>query len=311
MRGFEIHGISRPVLSPSARKNQDELKANKTLIKLWACDLSCFDAVREVVAAIRPDQLYHLAAAHVSSQSQIAGDLTEGDRRTFEENVSSAINLLCAIREVAPNCRYVGAGSCLMYDAAAVSPQNETLAWQSRSSYGLAKIAAANWVRFCRHAYGIHASTAVLYNHESPRRGEQFVTQKIVKALVAIKKGYQTTLKLGSLDATKDWGHARDTVRALILMAEASQPDDYIVATGVGRTVGFFLESVSKRLGILDWRPHVVLQESITRANQSDVALIGDPGKIKTRLAWQTEISFDQMIDGMIKAAISGGSYGQ
>ena len=299
-RGMTVHGICSKNLSPQSKKIKSELLVNNIKIKLWDCDLTSYKEVRDVIAAIKPDFLYHLAAKHSSSQGLVNNLLIEGKRKVFNDNVLFTINILSAIQDKAPECRYVGAGSCLMYDASTIEPQDSDTPWQSNSAYGLAKITGANWVKFCRETYGMHASTAILYNHESPRRGDQFVSQKIVKGLSEIACGKKNTLKLSSLDVVKDWGDARDTIKALMLIAESQYPDDYIIATGFGRTVRNFVETVSKRFGIVHWNDHVVIDNKITNTNSSKISLIGNSEKIKKRLKWGPKISFEQMIDNMI-----------
>ena len=246
-------------------------------------------AVRSAVAEIRPDECYHLAA-----QTVVHGE----ESTTVQVNVSGTLHVLEALRWERPGCRLFLAGSSEMFGTVDVSPQNETIPFRPRNVYGVSKVAAWQLMRVYREQYGLFACCGILYNHESPRRGEQFVTRKITGAVARIKLGQQSELALGNLDAVRDWGHARDYVRAMWLMLQQATPDDYVIATGRGRTVREFVQAAFAAVD-LDWRPYVRVAPEFYRPLEN-VPFVGDAQKARRVLGWSPEATLEELVAEMV-----------
>jgi GDPmannose 4,6-dehydratase len=302
--GYEVHGVARADLSSHGRALRAHLAGKGVVPVLHDCDLEDAAAVGALVAAVEPDECYHLAAIHYSSEV-LPAQQAELDRALFQQNVLSTLNLLSAIRQHSPRTRVVLAGSCLMYDASASSPQNESMPYRSRSLYGLSKIAGCNLVDYFRAEHGLHASTAVLYNHESPRRRSAFVTRKIVQGLVAVRRGRSEQLGLGNLDTVKDWGYAPDYVEGLWRMARSDCPASYLLATGVPHTVEDFVREAADTLGYQDFREVVRVESGLARG-QGSVTLVGDPTRARTQLGWRSTVTFREMIERMMEHELAG-----
>jgi GDPmannose 4,6-dehydratase len=243
---------------------------------------------------VKPHELYNLAA-----QSHV--------RISFDQPIYTAmsagigtLNLLEALRLTDPEIKFYQASSSEMFGNSSDADgfQRETTPMYPVSPYGCAKIFGYNIVRNYRHSYKMFASNGILFNHESPRRGSNFVSNKVVKAAVEIKKGLSDELVLGNLDAWRDWGHAKDYVKAMWLMLQHNEPDDFVCATGVSHSVQELVEYVFNKLS-LDWRQYVKIAERYFRPEEL-VRLKGDASKIKTVLGWKPEISFEEMLDEMI-----------
>lgn len=302
--GYDVHGVTHAQPSPHSLELQRYLERKGIQPRLHSCDLLDDASVVALLDAVRPDECYHLAAVHYSSQVSLT-EAARIDRALFEHNTISTLNLLSAIRQVSPSTRFVLAGSCMMYDDARTAPQAETEPFRSKSMYGLSKIAAAGLTDHFRRTHGLHASTAVLYNHESPRRRTAFVTRKIVQGLVQVRRGERDCLELGNLDAVKDWGYARDYVRGMWLMARADSPGTWILATGRGRTIGDFVEATASSLGIADWRDRVRVQSGLTRPTEP-TPLIGNPAAATTRLGWEHSVDFPGLVELMVQHELQG-----
>jgi GDPmannose 4,6-dehydratase len=213
-------------------------------------------------------------------------------------NSGGTHHVLAAVREHAPGCRLFLAGSSEMFGDVDRSPQNESTPMRPRGIYGISKLTAFLLMRNYREAHGLHASCGILYNHESPRRSEQFVTGKIVAAAVRIKAGIDKELRLGNLDSVRDWGDARDYVRAMWLMLQQPAPDDYVIATGQGRTIRDLLDAAFAAVE-LDWRDYVVKDERFYRPTEK-CPMIGDATKARTRLGWAPKREFAAMVREMV-----------
>ena len=242
----------------------------------------------------RPDEFYNLAAQSFVqtswSQAVLTGETTAlGVTRTLD-----------AIRIVDPAIRFYQASSSEMFGKVVEVPQVETTPFYPRSPYGVAKV-YGHWITVnYRESYDLHASSGMLFNHESPRRGLEFVTRKITHAVARIKLGVQEQLPLGNLDAQRDWGFAGDYVRAMWLMLQQDQPDDYVIATGETHTVRRFCELAFGHVG-LNWEDHVVLDERFMRPAEVDL-LVGDPAKAKKTLGWELEVTFPELVQRMVEA---------
>ena len=224
-------------------------------------------------------------------------------------NINGTHYLLAALRELRPQCRFYFAGSSEMFGKVAETPQRETTRFHPRSPYGISKVAGFDLTRNYREAYGMFCASGILFNHESPRRGYEFVTRKITSAVARIKVGQMTELRLGNLDAQRDWGHAGDYVRAMYLMLQQDEPDDYVVASGTAHTVRDFCERAFSEVG-LDYREYVKIDEQFYRPAEVDL-LVGDAAKAHATLGWQPLSTFAEMISEMVQSDLKAVSAGR
>jgi GDPmannose 4,6-dehydratase len=260
--------------------------------------LSDVDAVSEAVAELQPDELYHLAAvSHVPLWWDDPVGLT---RRTTAETVA----VLEGARRARPATRQFHACSSEIFAGTEVDPQTETTAPAPLTPYGAAKAFALYAVQSFRRRYGLHASAGILFNHESPRRPEHFVTRKITRAAAAISLGLEDHVTLGNLEARRDWGFAGDYVRAMWLMLQQDEPDDYVVATGEARTVRELVAAAFAVVG-LNWEQYVRVDEGLKRGATDARLLVGDPSKARRRLGWTPEIKFDDLVRLMVESDLA------
>jgi len=291
-KGYEVHGIVRRS-SIHSTSRIDHIINELHLHNGDMCDES---SLKDVVRIVRPDEIYNLAA-----QSFVQDSFTMPEY-TADVDALGVLRLLTAVREYAPEAKFYQAGTSEMFGKVQETPQSETTPFYPRSPYGIAKQFAHWTVLNHREAYGIHASNGILMNHESPRRGENFVSQKIVKAAVRILHGKQNTLALGNLDAKRDWGYAGDYVRAMWLMLQQPKPDDYVIATGETHTVREFLDETFSYLG-LDWKPYVVIDSKYFRPAEVDL-LLGDASKARRVLGWVPQVKFKELVRLMVDAEL-------
>ncbi|NQW69750.1 MAG: GDP-mannose 4,6-dehydratase [Betaproteobacteria bacterium] len=302
-KGYELHGIIKNNLSENSQGIKDYLERLGINPKLYFVDLNDFKRLQELIIMICPDEIYHLAAFHVSAQDVNNSKCIKG-KQLYDYNVKSTSNLLYICHEYLRAPKFVTAGSCLMFDDCDAIIQSEITPFKSCSLYGIAKISENMLVEFYRRK-GLHASTAILFNHESSRRSNNFVTKKIVKALVAITNGGNQALVLGNLNAKKDWGWAKDYAYGMFLMSQIDKPKDYVLASGSHHTVCDFIEIVAAKLNINNWQKHVKLNDNlITRASQAN--LLGDWSLAKCELNWKHSISLGQLADLMVENELSG-----
>ena len=257
-------------------------------------DLNDVGNIYRLLTEYKPDEFYNLAA---QSHVRVSFDIPE---HTVDGVAMGTLRILEAIRNILPTCKFYQASSSEMFGDNPEYPQSETTRLMPASPYACAKVFGHNLVRNYRQSYGIHASSGILFNHESPRRGETFVTRKITIAAARIKLGLQDKLYLGNLDAKRDWGHAKDYVKAMWLMLQQEEPDDYVIATGETHTVKEFLEEVFAEAG-LDIERHVEVDERLYRPHEVPL-LLGDPTKAKERLGWSSEIKFKQLSQLMFES---------
>jgi GDPmannose 4,6-dehydratase len=292
-KGYEVHGIVRRIAIEDTEHKLKNIFHLLDRIKLHVASLDNVLSLIKVVKDLRPDECYHLAASSFVSYS------FEDEISILNNNVDSTHYLLAAIREFAPACRLYFAGSSEMFGAVDRSPQDEATPFNPRSIYGISKVAGYHLAKNYRNQYGLFACIGILYNHESPRRGYEFVTRKIVSAAVKIKRGLQNDLLLGNLDAYRDWGFAPDYVRAMWLMLQADAPDDYVVATGETHSVREFVEEAFSCLG-LDYKNHVKVGPQLFRPAEK-VLLCGNPAKAVAKLKWSRTQSFKDIIRIMVE----------
>lgn len=296
-KGYEVHGIVRR----SSTFNTGRLDAiyadpheHGARLFLHYGDLGDGTGLRRVLDRSKPDEVYNLA-----SQSHVRVSFDQAEY-TADVVATGTLRLLEALREYAAAgnaVRAYQASSSEMFGAAP-PPQNEATPFYPRSPYGVSKLAAHWYSVNYREAYGLHISSGILFNHESPRRGETFVTRKITRALARIKCGLQEKLYLGNLDARRDWGYAGDYVEAMWLMLQQPEPDDYVIATGESRSVRDFLERAAAHCGV-DWKKHVEKDPRYFRPTEVDF-LLGDASKARAKLGWKPKVSFDELVRMMM-----------
>jgi GDPmannose 4,6-dehydratase len=258
------------------------------------------EAVSKLVSELRPDEIYYLAAVHHAAQDRGS----DGGRDLYVEShrvhVEGLLNVLEAVRVRHPGGRLFYAASCLVFGEPATNPQNESTPFAPVGVYGITKTTGIHCCRLYRNAAGVHASAGILYNHESPLRRPEFVSQKIVRGALDIRKGRASTLVLGDLSAVNDWGWAEDTVDAMIRIVRSDEPGDFVVATGEAHTVADFVRAVFERAG-LDWTRHV--EEDRSMIARKRPALIGDSSRLRARTGWRPTVSFEQMAGRLWDAA--------
>ncbi len=292
-QGYEVYGIVRRVALESPDTRLGRILHLRDRVHLLPANLESYPSLFSVFAKYEFHECYHLAA-----QSYVAESFADGFS-TMNTNVNGTHYILEALRSLQPQCKFYFAGSSEMFGKVQESPQKETTVFHPRSPYGISKVAGYYLTMNYREAYGIFGCNGILFNHEGPRRGFEFVTRKITHGAVRVKLGLQDKVRLGNLNARRDWGHAKDYVRAMHLMMLQDKPDDYVVATGVTHTVGEFCELAFGELG-MDYREHVVVDEAFIRPAEVDL-LIGDATKAREKLGWVPEYSFTELVREMVQ----------
>lgn len=298
-KGYEVHGIIRRASTFNTGRLDSiytDTHDSKARLFLHYGDLSDASRLSQLLSRIRPDELYNLAA---QSHVRVSFDSPE---YTTDITATGAVRLLEAMRETGVKPRFYQASSSEMFGQVRETPQRETTPFHPRSPYGCAKV-YAYWITVnYREAYGLHASNGILFNHESPRRGETFVTRKITRAVAHIAAGLQDKLYLGNLDAKRDWGYAREYVEAMWLMLQQEQPDDYVIATGETHSIREFLDLAFECVK-LDWKKFVEIDPRYYRPSEVDV-LIGDYSKARKKLGWEPKTKFAGLVKLMVEADI-------
>ena len=293
-KGYEVHGLVRRVAIEDPEHRLWRILHLKDRLKLHAASLESLPSIYRVFQAVKPDECYHLAA-----QSFVAYSF-EDEFSTLNANINGTHHVLAALRDCAPNCRFYFAASSEMFGKVAQMPQNELTPFHPRSAYGISKVAGFHLTRNYREAYGVKASSGILYNHESPRRGFEFVTRKITSHAARIKLGLAKELRLGNLESRRDWGHAREYVRAMWLMLQQDEPEDYVIATGEQHSVREFVETAFSRLG-LNYHDHVIIDPQLLRPAYVET-LLGDAAKARRKLGWSCQVKFKELVHEMVEA---------
>lgn len=296
-KGYAVHGLVRRVALEDAAHRMTRLVPLLDRLHLHAASLDSFASVARVIAEVQPDECYHLAAQSFVSYS------IEEEPTPLTLDITSTHNLLGALHANAPNCRFYFAGSSEMFGRAASAPQRESSGFHPRSAYGISKVAGAHLTRKFRDEHHMHASIGIMFNHESPRRGHEFVTRKITSHAARIKLGLAHELALGNLEAVRDWGHSEDYVRAMWLMLQQERPDDYVIATGATHSVAEFAAAAFDEVG-LDWRQYVVTDPRFFRATES-VPLVGDATRARDVLGWSPTRAFPEIVREMVQADLA------
>jgi len=289
--GYEVHGLVRRVALEDPNRRFTRITHLLDQVTLHPASLESYPSIFSIISRYDFDECYHLAA-----QSFVAESFADGFS-TMNTNINGTHYMLAALRELRPQCRFYFAGSSEMFGKARETPQKETTPFHPRSPYGISKVAGFDLTRNYREAYGMFCASGILFNHEGPRRGFEFVTRKITSTVAKIKLGLTDELRLGNLEAKRDWGHAKDYVRAMHLMLKQEEPDDYVVATGETHTVREFCELAFGEAG-LDWREYVRTDERFYRPAEVDL-LIGDATKARTVLGWAPSYSFEELVREM------------
>jgi GDPmannose 4,6-dehydratase len=293
-KGYEVHGIIRRVASEHPDHRFWRIRHILEKLNLHGASLESYASLCKVLQEVQPDECYHLAAQSYVSYS------FDDEFSTMRTNVQGAHELLAAIKQISPRCRFYFAGSSEMYGTVSSSPQNESTPFHPRSIYAISKVTGHHLCQYYREAYGIFASTGILFNHESPRRGVEFVTRKITSELARIKLGQVQQLMLGNLDAKRDWGHAREYVVAMWQMLQQPEPDDYVIATGENHSVREFCEVAFSHLG-LDYRDWVKVDPKLFRPADVEY-LVGDPSKARRAFGWKHQTSWKELVIEMVDA---------
>lgn len=312
-KGYEVHGIIRRASSFNTHRvdhlYQDRHEKNVRFLLHYG-DLTDSSNLNRLIEKINPDEIYNLGA---QSHVQVSFEVPE---YTAEVDGIGTLRLLDAIRETGVGARFYQASTSELYGKIVETPQSETTPFYPRSPYGVAKLYAFWIVKNYREAYNLHASNGILFNHESPRRGETFVTRKITMAVARIHRGMQDCLYMGNIDALRDWGYAPDYVRMMHMMLQQDKPDDYVVATGEMHSVREFIERSFAKVGRnIQWQGKEVEETGIDTTTGKTVVridpryfrpaeveqLLGNPAKAKEKLGWEPEVKFEQLVDIMIE----------
>jgi GDPmannose 4,6-dehydratase len=298
-KGYEVHGIVRRASSFNRQRLDaiyEDPKFREVRLFLHYGDLGESGSLTRLLHSIQPDEVYNLAA---QSHVRVSFDAPE---YTLDIGGTGTLRLLEAIRQTGQNPRFYQASSSEMYGKVREIPQSELTPFHPRSPYAVAKVCAYWATVNYRESYDMHASNGILFNHESPRRGESFVTRKITMGVAQIKAGLQNKLALGNLDAKRDWGYAKEYVEAMWLMLQQDKPDDYVIATGETHSVREFLEESFAHVG-LNWEKYVVQDARYMRPAEVDL-LIGDPTKAEKQLGWKSKTKFKDLVKIMVEADI-------
>ena len=298
-KGYEVHGIVRRVAIEAPEQRLGRIRHLQNDIQLHPASLESYPSLFKVVRDILPDECYHLAAQSFVSYS------FEDEFSTFNTNINGTHYLLSSIKENAPECRFYFAGSSEMFGKVRAVPQNEDTPFHPRSAYGITKVAGFDLTRNYREAYGLKAASGILYNHESPRRGFEFVTRKITSTVARIRQGKAAELRLGNLDAKRDWGYAKEYVEAMWMILQQDSPRDYVIATGETHSVRDFVRLAFEHVG-LDYEKYTIVDPLFYRPAEVEI-LLGDPSRAQANLGWTPQVMFEDLVRMMVDADIEGG----
>ena len=293
-KGYTVHGLVRRVAAEDKSHRFWRLRHFLNKLNIHAGSLESYASIINIITKIKPDEIYHLGA-----QSYI--DYAFADEfSTINTNINGTHYLLSAIKEFSPKTKFYFAGTSEMFGKVREIPQTEKTPFYPRSVYGISKVAGYDLTRNYREAYNLFCCSGILFNHESPRRGFEFVTRKITHAVARIKFGLQKDLRLGNMDAKRDWGHAKDHVEAMWLMLNQKEPKDYVVSTGKHYTVRDFAK-LAFQLVDLDYRKFVKIEKKFFRPAEVE-SLLGDCSRAKKELKWKPKYNFKKLVEDMVRA---------
>ena len=293
-KNYEVHGVVRRVALEDETHRLWRIRNIRNKIKLHSGSLESFPSLAKIINQVKPDEIYHLAA-----QSYVANSF-EDEFSTVNTNINGTHFMLASMKEFWPKSKFYFAGSSEMFGKTVETPQNEKTRFYPRSAYGISKVTGFDLTRNYREAYNLFASTGILFNHESPRRGFEFVTRKISLAVAKIKHNLQNELRLGNLEAKRDWGHAKDYVEAMWLMLQQSKPADYVIGTGEQHSVKEFLEVAFGHVG-LNYKDYVKIDKAFFRPAEVET-LLADPANSKKILGWKPKINFKDLVIEMVES---------
>jgi GDPmannose 4,6-dehydratase len=293
-KGYEVHGVVRRIALEDPEHRLSRIAHILDRIHLHSASLESYASIHNVVGEVQPDECYHLAAQSFVSYS------FDDEYSTFNTNINGTHHLLGALKHVAPKCRFYFAGTSELFGKVDETPQTERTRFHPRSAYGISKLAGYELTRNYREAYKMWACSGILFNHESPRRGFEFVTRKISRGVARIVSGQARELRLGNLDAKRDWGHAREYVDAMWRMLQLAEPDDWVIATGEAHSVREFVALAFTCVG-LNYRDYVVTDQAYFRPAEVDL-LLGDASKARQGLNWRPTVTFSSLVAEMVTA---------
>ncbi len=293
-KGYIVHGIVRRTANESEYLKYSRINHILNDIKIHTGSLESFPSLYKIIDKVKPDELYHLAA------QSFVKDSFEDEFSTFNSNVNGTHYILSALRDICPTTKFYFAGSSEMFGKVSESPQNENTKFHPRSPYGISKVTGFDLTRNYREAYNIFAVSGILFNHESPRRGFEFVTRKISLAVAKIKNNLQKDLILGNLKAKRDWGYAKDYVQAMWLMLQNDKPIDYVVGTGITNSIEDFVKLAFEKVK-LNYLDFTKFDEKFLRPTEVDL-LIADSTKVKKDLGWEPSVNFEDLVELMVES---------
>ncbi len=291
--GYQVHGTVRRIALEDTTHRLGRISHLLDAIHLHPASLESYPSIFNVFAQEPFDECYHLAA-----QSFVAESFSDGFS-TMNINISGTHYVLAAIRQLQPKCRFYFAGSSEMFGKVRQVPQNEETPFYPRSPYGISKVAGFELTRNYRESYGMFCASGMLFNHESPRRGYEYVSRKVTSAVARIKMGLEHELYLGNLDASRDWGHAKDYVRAMHMILQQTEPEDFVIATGQSHTVRELCQIAFDQVG-LNYQDYVKADPRFMRPAET-MHLVGDPSKAKKKMGWEQQTAFGDLIPEMVR----------
>ncbi len=295
--GYEVHGVVRQVALEDPSNRLWRLSKIADKVFLHSANIESYPSIFKIFQKVMPDECYHLAAQSFVSYS------FEDEFSTMNTNINGTHHVLSSLNEATPKCKFYFAGSSEMFGQAEEFPQTELTSFTPRSVYGISKVAGYQLTRNYRQTYGLFACSGILFNHESPRRGFEFVTRKISSTVAKIKLGLENEITLGNIQARRDWGYSGDYVKAMHAMLQYDIPDDYVIATGITHSVKEFLEVAFMEVG-LNYQDYLVIDKRFYRPAE-EVKLSGNAKKARDALNWNPEVSFEELVTSMVRADIS------
>ena len=293
-KDYEVHGLVRRVALEDETHRLWRLRNFKDKITLHSGSLESYASLVKIIEKIKPDEIYHLAAQSYVSYS------FEDEFSTINTNVNGTHYVLSAVKEFSKKSKFYFAGSSEMFGKVEETPQNERTRFHPRSAYGISKVTGFELTRNYREAYGMNACTGILFNHESPRRGFEFVTRKISHSVARIKHGLQKKISLGNIDSKRDWGHAKDYVEAMWLMLNRGNNKDFVIGTGEQHSVREFAEKAFNFVN-LNYKDYIKIDQKLIRPAEVDT-LLADYSSAKKELNWQPKISFENLVNEMVES---------